>query len=128
MTEAKPVEKAAHTRAVDCHAAPFQLHTEFVQRQFAVLRQPLADEVGMRGELACSRPMPLPPGRKRTRLGLQLHQIVHEPRRNMKTTCCLTVAMSFLNKRNNAHSQLDRMRLAHRGSPSTAMNHQTFNL
>ena len=101
MTEAKPVQKAAHIRAVDGHAAPFQFHTELVQRQFAILRQPLANELGMRGELACSRPMPLPPGRKRTRLRLQLHQIVHEPRRNTKMTCCLAVA---------------RMRLAHRGT------------
>ena len=128
MTEAKPVQKAAHIRAVDRHAAPFQRHAQFVQRQFAILRQPLANELGMRGELACSRPMPLPPGRKRTRLRLQLHQIVHEPRRNTKMTCCLAVAVTFLNKPNNTHTQLDRMRLAHRGSPSTAMNHQNFNL
>ena len=128
MTEAKPVQKAAHIRAVDGHAAPFQFHTELVQRQFAILRQPLANEVGMRGKLACSRPMPLPSGRERTRLGLQFHQIVHEPRRNTKMTCCLAVAVTFLNKPNNTHTQLDRMRLAHRGSPSTAMNHQNFNL
>ena len=64
MTEAKPVEKAAHIRAVDRHSAPFQFYAQFVQRQFAVLRQPLANEVGMRGKLACPRPMPLPPGRE----------------------------------------------------------------
>lgn len=127
MTEAKSAEKAAHIRAVDRYPTPFQLHTEFVQRQFTVLRQPLANEVGMRGELACPRPVPLPPGREGPSLGLQLHQIVHEPRRNTKMTCCLTVTMTFFNKPNNANTQLHRMRLAHRGSPSTAMNHQIAN-
>ena len=128
MTEAKPVEKAAHIRAVDRYSTPFQLHTEFVQRQFTVLRQPLANEVGMGGELACSRTVPLSPGRQGPCLGLQLHQIVHEPRRNTKMTCCFTVTMPFFYKRNNANTQLHRMRLAHRGSPSTAMNHQISNL
>jgi len=128
MTEAKPVEKAAHIRAVDGYAAAFQLHAQLVQRQFAVLLQPLANEICMRGELARPRPMPLPPGRERARFGLQLHQIVHEPRRNAKMARRLPVAVTFLNKRYNAHTQLDRMRLAHRGSPSTAMNHQNCNL
>ena len=128
MTEAKPVQKAAHTRAVDCHSAPFQRHAQLVKCQLAVLLHTLADELRMRGKLACPRPMPLPAGRERTRLGLQLRQIVHEPRRHPKMTCCLTVAMTFLNKRNNTHTQLHRMRFAHRGSPSTAMNHQNFNL
>lgn len=117
MTEAQPVEKAAHIRAVDRHAAPLQLYAQLVQRHFAVLRQPLTNEVGMRGKLACPRAMPLPARRKRARFGLQLHHIVHKARRHPEMPGRLAVTIAFLHKRNNPTTQLHRMRFAHRGSP-----------
>lgn len=123
MTEAQPVEQTAHIRAVHTHPASFQCHAQFVQRQFAVPLHALANKVGMRGKLACADAVALAAGRKRARFGLQLHQIVHKPRRHTKMTRRLAVAVAFLHKPNNATTQLDRMRLAHRGSPSTAMNH-----
>lgn len=130
MTEAQPVEQTAHIRAVDTHPAPFQRHAQLVQRQFAVLLQTLANEIGMRAKLAPADTVTLPARRKRTRFGLQLHQIVHKPWRYTKMSRSLPVAVAFLHKPNNANTQLNRMRLAHRGSPfnrNESPKHQAVN-
>ena len=118
MTEAQPVEQTAHIRAVDRHPAPLQRNAQFVQGQFTVRSQTLANEVGMRAKFTPTDTMALPARRQRARFGLQLHKIVHKPRRHTKVTRRLPVAVAFLHKRNNAATQLDRMRLAHCGSPS----------
>jgi len=82
----------------------------------------------MIGKLAAARAVPLPARLQRTRPATQLHQIVHELRRNPKMPGRLPVAVALIDKRCNTLTQRHRMRLAHRGSPSTAMNHQNFNL
>lgn len=120
VTEAQPVEQTAHIRTVHHHPAFLQRHAQLVQCQLAVFFHSLANEVGMRPELAPAGAVPLPARCKRTRFGSQLHQIVHKSRRNTKMARSLSVAVAFLHKHNNAHTQLDRMRLAHRGSPSAA--------
>jgi len=128
MTEAQPVEQAAHIRAVHCHPASLHRPAQLVQRQLTLFFHTCANEVGMRGKLALANPVALPAGRKRARLGLQLHQIVHKPWRYTKMSCRLTVAVALIHKRSNANTQRHRMRLSHRGSPSTAMNHPNLEL
>jgi hypothetical protein len=117
MTEPKPVKQPTHIRAMDRHPAAFQRHAQFVKRHLAILFHPLAHEVGVRAELASTRAAPLPARRQRSRRGLQLHQIVHEPGRHPEMARSLPMAVAFLHKRYNANTQLHRMRLAHRGSP-----------
>jgi hypothetical protein len=127
MTEAKPVQQTADIRAVDRHPTTLQCNTQLVEGHVAILLNLDADEVVMRGKLAPTHPMALPARLNRTRLGPQLHQIIHKARRNPEMPRRLTVAVAFIHKRYDAHPKLHRKWLAHRGSPSTTMNHQTSN-
>lgn len=80
MTEAQPVQQTADIRAMDRHPTPLQRHAQFVEGQLAVLLQPRANEIGMPGKLAAAHAMTLPARLKRSRFGLQLHQIVDKAR------------------------------------------------
>jgi hypothetical protein len=110
------------------HAAFLQLDTQLVQRQIAILFQPLAHEAGVIGQLAAAHSMALSAWLERARLGAQLHQIVHKTRRHPEMPRRITVAVTLVNIRRNTLTQRHRMWLAHRGSPSTAMNHQISKL
>jgi hypothetical protein len=55
--------------------------------------------------------------------GAKLHQFVHEPRRHAEMPRRLPVAMALVHIRSNTFTQRHRVRLAHRGSPPTTMNH-----
>jgi hypothetical protein len=127
MTEAKPVQQTADIRAVDRHPTTFQRNAQLVEGHVAVRLNLDADEVGMRAKLAPTHPMALRARLNRTRLGPQLHQIVHKARRHPEMPRCLTVAVAFIHKRCDAHPNIHRKWLAHRGSPSATMNHQTDN-
>ncbi|CDX24944.1 transposase [Mesorhizobium plurifarium] len=102
------MKQTGHVRPVHRDAAPVQLHAQFVERQIAILGHPLAHEVGMSGQLAAARAVALPARLKRTSLGAQLHQIVHELRRNPKMTRRLTVAVALIHKRRNTLTQRHR--------------------
>ncbi|MDX8483313.1 transposase [Mesorhizobium sp. VK24D] len=88
------MKQTGHVRPVHRDAAPVQFHAQFVERQIAILGHPLAHEVGMSGQLAAARAVALPARLKRTSLGAQLHQIVHELRRNPEMTRRLTIAQT----------------------------------
>lgn len=96
------------------HAAIGQFDAKLIERQFASLCYPQANKLGMRLQLPAAD-MTLPPRRKRTRLGLQFDQIVHEARRNAEMSRCFPMPVAFFDKRNDTHTQLYRMRLAHIG-------------
>lgn len=80
------MEQTSDIRAVDTHPASLQLDAKFIERQIAVLLDALAHKIGVRGKLATAKPVTLPACRKRARRGLQLHEIVHKPRRNPEMT------------------------------------------
>jgi hypothetical protein len=125
VTEAKPVQQTPDIRAVDRHPTLFQGNTQLVQGHVAVLLNLAAHEGGMRSKFAQTHPMALPTRLDRTRLSPQLHKIVHKARRHSEMSRGFTIAMTFIHKRNDPHSQFHCKRLSHRGSPSTTMNHQT---
>jgi len=105
-------------------AALDQFDAQFVQGYFAIGRDALSDPVAMGGQLA-ARPMTLPRRRKRARRSMQDHHVVDKPGRHSKMPGGLTVSVTFFHKRNDTRTQLDRMRLAHGGSPSMAqVNHK----
>jgi hypothetical protein len=54
VTEAQPVKQTSHVRPVHRNAAPVQFHAQLVERQIAILGQPLAHEVGASGQLAAA--------------------------------------------------------------------------
>jgi len=103
---------------VDHHAARFQFDAQFVQRQFACRRYPLAHEAGMGRELASARSVTLTARRQRARLAPELYQLVHETRRHVKAPRSLPVAVTLIHIRGNTFTQCHRVRFAHRGSPS----------
>jgi hypothetical protein len=80
------VQQASNTGAVNAHAAPLKLDTQLIERQIAVLLDTLAHKLSVPGKLATTHAMALPAGLKRTRLGFELHQIVHKTRRNTEVT------------------------------------------
>ena len=62
--------------------------------------------------------------RQRARRSMQDHHVVDEPWRDPEMPGGFPVAVAFFNKRNDTRTQLDRMRLAHGGSPSRGeVNH-----
>jgi len=108
VTEAQPVKQAGHVRPVHRDATPVQFHAQFVERQIAILSHPLAHEVGVSGQLAAAAAMALPARLKRPPLGTQLHQIVHELRRNPEMARRLTIAVALIHKRCNTPTQRHR--------------------
>jgi hypothetical protein len=102
------VQQAADIGAVHDHAAAFQFHAQFVQRQFPRLSHSLAHEGGMRRKLAATWCMALAARLQRASLPPQLHQLVHEPRRNPEMPRRLPVPMSLVNIRSNTNPQRHR--------------------
>jgi hypothetical protein len=119
------VQQTANAGAVDAHATPFKFNTQLIERQIAGLLNALAHKRGVLGKLALAHPMALPARFERACLGLEQDQVVHKPRLNPEVSRGLAMAVAFLDKRNNTTTQFHRMRLAHRSSPSTTMNHQS---
>ncbi|WP_455269292.1 transposase [Rhizobium herbae] len=108
MAQPKPMEKPPDTGAMNDDATPGKFHAKLVQRQFAILCQPLCDPRVVCRKLATAK-VPLPAGEKRTCLALQDHQIVHETRRHPKMPGGLPMAMAFFNKRYDTLTQRNRM-------------------
>lgn len=54
MAQPEPMEKPSDTGAVDDDATSGEFHAKFVQRQFAILRQPLSNPRVMRRKLAAA--------------------------------------------------------------------------
>lgn len=102
------MKQTSHVRPVHRNAAPVQFHAQLVERQIAILGQPLAHEVGVSGQLAAASAMALPARLKLTPLGTQLHQIVHELRRDPEMTRRLTIAVALIHKRRNTSTQRHR--------------------
>jgi len=102
------VQQAADIGAVHNHAAAFQLDAQFVQRQFPCLSHPLAHERGMRRKLASTRCMALATWLQRASLPPQLHQLVHETRRNAEMPGGFPVSMPLLDIRSNTLTQRHR--------------------
>lgn len=102
------MEKTADIGAVHEDAAASQFHAQLVQRQLAILRQALAHPCIMGIQFAATQ-MTLPPGRKRSGRAFQDHQIVHKTRRYAEVPSRLSMAMALLDKRNNTHTQRNRM-------------------
>jgi hypothetical protein len=101
------LEQAPDIGAVHAHTTHFKLNAKLIQRQFAGLGQPQADELGMRLKLPTAH-MALPARLKRTGLPAQVDQIVHKARRNPEMARSLAVAMSLIDIRNNTQTQLKR--------------------
>ena len=55
MAQPQPMEKPSDTGAMDDDATPGKFHAKFVQGQFAILCQPLADPAVMRRKLATAK-------------------------------------------------------------------------
>ena len=108
MAQPEPMEKTADIGAMHDDAASGQFNAQFVQRQFAVLGQPLAHPVSMRIQLTATD-MALPPRRKRAGLSLQNHQVVHETRRHPEMASRLPMTVALFDKRHNTTTQRDRM-------------------
>ncbi|MDP2732746.1 MAG: hypothetical protein Q8O63_06505 [Hoeflea sp.] len=125
MAQPKPVEKPADGRAVHINATHGKFNTEFVQRHFAIRSDAGANPFAMRRQLAARR-MPLPCRRKRAGGAMPDHHVVDKPRGHPEMPSRLPMAVAFLYKPNDTRTQLDRMRLAHGGSPSMGkVNHKS---
>ncbi|ESY46596.1 hypothetical protein X744_29970 [Mesorhizobium sp. LNJC372A00] len=107
MTEPKAIEQSPDIGAVHAYTTPLQLEAKLIQRQFAGLGQPQADELGMPFKLAAAH-MALLARFERTGLPAQLDQIVHKARRNAEVARCLAVTMALIDIRNNTPTQLKR--------------------
>ena len=108
MAEPQAAQQTADIRAMDRNAPIAKLHAKLIQRQIAILLKPLAHPSTMRVQLAAAN-MSLPPRRQRTGLAFQLHHVVNEARRHPEMPRGSAVAVAFLDKRNNATTQLNRM-------------------
>ncbi len=93
---------------MDAHPAPFQFNAQFVERQFANFSNSLPNKISMRTELAAAGPVPLTARGQRTRFSTQLHQIVHEARRNPEMPRRIAIAMTFIHIRSHTSTQLER--------------------
>ena len=79
-TETKPVQQTSNAGAVDAHTPSRKLDTQFIKRQIAVRLYALVHKLGVPGKLATTHAMALPARLERTRLGFELHQIIHKSR------------------------------------------------
>jgi hypothetical protein len=126
MAQPKPVEKPANGRAMHVNATPGKFDTQFVQRHFAIRNDTGFNPFAMRRQLAARR-MALPCRRKRTSGAMQDHHVVDKSRRHPEMPSCLPMAVAFFHKPNDTRTQLNRMRLAHGGSPSMGkVNHKSI--
>lgn len=96
------------------YALPLKFSAKLIERQIARFVHALAHIRGMPLQLAAAN-VTLPLRLKRTSRRLQFDQVVHKTWRNAEMPCSLSMAVAFLYKRNNAATQLNRMRFAHCG-------------
>lgn len=80
----------------------FQFQPQLVQRQIAPFAQPPTDPRFQAPQLAGPPQIALPFGRKRTRLATKLDHVINEFRRNPEMPRRLPVAMTLIDKSNNA--------------------------
>jgi hypothetical protein len=79
------MQQAPNIGTMNAYPAPLQLNAQLVQRQFARFNNTLSNKISMRTQLATACAMPLAARRHRTCFSPQIHQIVHEARRNPET-------------------------------------------
>jgi hypothetical protein len=121
------LEEPANRGAMNPHAASSQLDAQLVQRDIAIVGNTRGDPRAMRDQFAAAWCMTLPGRRDGATRPMQDHHVVDEPRRNPEMPSRFTMAIAFFDKRNNTRTQLYRMRLAHRHSPSmSTMNHNSL--
>lgn len=125
MAQPKPVEKPADGRAVHVNATPGKFDAEFVERHFTIRNDTGFNPFAMRRQLAAKR-MALPLRCKRAGGSMQDHHIIDKSRGHPEMPSRLPMAVAFFYKPNDTRTQLDRMRLAHGGSPSMGkVNHKS---
>ncbi|MCZ4291908.1 hypothetical protein [Hoeflea alexandrii] len=95
-----------------------------VTSPFWVTRAPIQSPCGVS---LPSRRMALPLRRKRAGGPMHDHHVVDKSRRHPEMPSRFPMAVAFFYKSNDTRTQLDRMRLAHGGSPSMAkVNHKSI--
>ena len=109
MAEAKPVQPFADRPAMRRHAMHGgQLRDNLVQRQIALLRQPVPQPSGIGGQFALGM-VALRLWHQATTVALQDDHVVHETRRHAEMPRGLSVPASFLNERDDTAPKLHRM-------------------
>jgi hypothetical protein len=122
------MQQPADRRTVNRDAASKQLDAQLIQRQIAILGQSPTNPGLVARQLAAAQ-MSLSGRLQRTGYPLQNDHVIHKSRRNTEMSGGCPVTIAFLDKRNNTRTQLDRMRLAHGGSPSMGKwNHKSADL
>lgn len=81
-----------------------QLQAELIQRQITLLGQTHADPRVQAVQLADPPQIALTLGRKRPRLQTQLDHVIHKSRRNPEMSRRLAVAMTLIDKGDNARA------------------------
>ena len=100
--------------AVGLDAMPVpQLDHQFIQRQIALLLDPAFDPTRHARQLAVPTAVALGFGLKRSGPALQENHVVDKLDRNPELRRCSPVAMTFLNKINDALAKLHRKWFAH---------------
>jgi hypothetical protein len=126
IAQPKPVEEPADRGAMNHHTTSCQLDAQIVQRDIAIVGNTRGDPWAMRDQFTATWRMTLPGWRDRALRPPQDHHVVDEPRRNPEMPSRFTMAVAFLDKRNDTRTQLYRMRLAHGRSPSMSkVNHKS---
>jgi hypothetical protein len=100
MAQPEPVEEACDIGAMHDEAPSGKLHAQFVQCQFAIVRQAFAHPVTIAVQLAATL-MTLPSWRNRSALPLQDHQVVDEAWRYPEMPGSRPMTMTLLDKRND---------------------------
>jgi hypothetical protein len=118
IAQPKPVEKSADCGAVDQHTASGQLDAQLIQRDLSIVGNTLGNPFAVCRQLASTRGMALSGRRQRARRPMEDHHIVDKSGRHSEMPGGFPMAIAFFHKRNHTHTQLDRMRFAHGGSPS----------
>ncbi len=122
MALAEPVQPVADRGTVDRHALRLlQFQAQLVQRQVAFPGQPGPHPASQLAQLAAAAPVaPRSSRGQALRLGIepsglapQLDHVVHKLRRCPEMPRRFAMAISLINKRNNALTQLKWMWLAH---------------
>ena len=94
MAQPKPMQKPSDTGAMDDDATSAEFHAKLVQRQFAILCQPLSNPPVLCRKLAAAK-VPLPAWDKGPCLELQDHQIVQETGLHQNMQGVLPMALAF---------------------------------
>jgi hypothetical protein len=126
MAQPKPLEEPTNRGAMNHNTASSQLDAQLVQRDITIVGNTRGDPPAMCDQFAASGCMTLPGRREGATRPMQDHHVVDEPRRNPEMPGSLPVAVALFHKRNDTPTQLDRMRLAHDGSPPMGkVNHRS---